>query len=352
MKDKIRVAVLAATGSVGQRFVSLLARHPWFEPVVLTGSSRSVGRRYGEVVRWVVPGGIPEALQEVVVRPSEEPPGDVALIFSALPAAVAGEIEPRLAAQGYAICSNASALRMEPDVPLLIPEVNPDHLALIDVQRRQRGWQGFVVTSPNCSTTGLIFPLKALHQAFGVSRVHAVTMQAISGAGYPGVSALDILDNVIPYIAGEEAKIEVETRKLLGTCDQDQISQAPILVSAQANRVPVLDGHMAVFSVQLTGQPPLAQVLDALQRFTPPKAVRDLPSAPRRPLVLLKQQDRPQPRRDRDLGEGMVVSVGRLQACPVLGYRMVSLVHNTLRGAAAGAILNAELLVAQGYIAA
>ncbi len=350
MKDKIPVAVLAATGAVGQRFVSLLVRHPWFEPVVLTGSPRSAGKRYAEVVRWVIPGGIPEGLQETIVRPSDEPPGDVKLVFSALPAAVAGEIEPHLAAQGYAVCSNASALRMEPDVPLLIPEVNPEHLALIDLQRRQRGWQGFVVTSPNCSTTGLVFPLKALHQAFGVSRVHAVTMQAISGAGYPGVSALDILDNVIPYIAGEEAKIERETRKLLGACDQGRVSEAPIVVSAQANRVPVLDGHMAVFSVQLTGDPSLAQVQAALEGFDPPQVVRHLPSAPRHPLVLLHQQDRPQPRRDRDLGEGMAVSVGRLQVCPVLGYRMVSLVHNTLRGAAAGAILNAELLVSRGYV--
>ncbi len=347
MTEKIPVAVLGATGTVGQRFISLLADHPWFEIASITGSERSEGREYGEAVRWLLPGEIPPTVREMRVGRGDESPQGARLLFSALPARVAEEAEPRMAAEGYIVCSNASAHRMGGDVPLLIPEINADHLALIDRQRELRGWSGLIVTSPNCSTTGIVFPLKALEDAFGVSQVHAVTMQAISGAGYPGVSSMEILDNVIPFIRGEEVKIEQETRKLLGRLGEDAIEPADIEVSAQANRVPVLDGHMAALSIGLRNAPDLNEVEAALAAF---RGVEELPSAPAHPLIVRPEQNRPQPRLDREAQDGMAVSVGRVQPCSVLDYRMITLVHNTLRGAAGGALLNAELLVEQGYL--
>ncbi|MFV1857795.1 MAG: aspartate-semialdehyde dehydrogenase [Anaerolineales bacterium] len=347
MTEKIPVAVLGATGTVGQRFISLLADHPWFEIASITGSERSEGREYGEAVRWLLPGEIPPLVREMRVDRGDESPQGARLLFSALPARVAEEAEPRMAAEGYIVCSNASAHRMGGDIPLLIPEINADHLALIERQRDLRGWSGLIVTSPNCSTTGIVFPLKALEDAFGVSQVHAVTMQAISGAGYPGVSSMEILDNVIPFIRGEEVKIEQETRKLLGRLGEDAIEPADIEVSAQANRVPVLDGHLAALSIGLRNAPDLNQVEAALAAF---RGVEELPSAPAHPLIVRPEQNRPQPRLDREAQDGMAVSVGRVQPCSVLDYRMVSLVHNTLRGAAGGALLNAELLVVQGYL--
>lgn len=347
MTEKIPVAVLAATGTVGQRFVSLLANHPWFEIVSVTGSERSEGRVYGEAVRWLLPSEIPPSVREMRVDRGEEGPQGVQLLFSALPARVAQDAEPRLAAEGYMVCSNASAHRMGSDIPLLIPEINADHLALIDHQRDTRGWSGLIVTSPNCSTTGIIFPLKALDDAFGVSQVHAVTLQAISGAGYPGVSAMELQDNVVPYVRGEEVKIEQETRKMLGQFDGDSIEPAAIEVSAQANRVPVLEGHMAALSIGLKNAPDLNQVEAALAAF---RGMDDLPSAPSHPLIVRSEENRPQPRLDRGAQQGMAVSVGRVQPCSVLDFRMVSLVHNTLRGAAGGALLNAELLVVEGYL--
>lgn len=349
MPERIPVAVLGATGAVGQRFVSLLADHPWFEVVAVTGSDRSAGRPYGEAVRWVVPGEVPPAVADLTVRPTEEV-GEARLVFSALPSEVAREVEPQLAARGLVVCSNASAHRMTPDVPLLIPEINPDHVGLIEAQRRARKWEGCLVTSPNCSTTGVVFPLKALHDAFGVRQVHVVTMQAVSGAGYPGVPSLDIVDNIIPYIAGEEEKVESEPRKLLGRLTEAGVEPAPFTISAQTHRVPVLDGHLAAMSVALARKAPLEEALAALENFTAPARVRDLPSAPARPMVVRHEVDRPQPRRDRDAGDGMVVTVGRVQPCPAFDLKLVSLVHNTLRGAASGAILNAEWLVAEGYL--
>ncbi len=349
MSERIPVAVLGATGAVGQRFVSLLAGHPWFEVVAVTGSGRSAGRPYGEAVRWVVPGEVPPAVADLIVRPTEEV-GEARLVFSALPSEVARQVEPRLAARGLVVCSNASAHRMTPDVPLLIPEINADHLGLIAAQRRARKWQGCLVTSPNCSTTGVVFPLKALHDAFGVRRGHVVTMQAVSGAGYPGVPSLDILDNIIPYIAGEEEKVESEPRKLLGRLTEAGIEPAAFAVSAQTHRVPVLDGHLAAMSVALERPATVEEALAVLEGFAPPARVRDLPSAPARPMAVRREVDRPQPRRDREAGDGMVVTVGRVQPCPVFDIKLVSLVHNTLRGAAGGAILNAEWLVAEGYL--
>ncbi len=351
MNGKIPCAVLGATGAVGQRFLSLLAGHPWFEVISVTGSSRSQGKPYAEAVQWVVPGEIPAGAAGLTVRPSEQP-GDVRLIFSALPSSAARHIEPALAERGYAVCSNASAFRMAPDVPLMIPFINPEHLRLVDAQRRIRGWQGLLVTSPNCSTTAVVFPLKVLHEAFGVSRVHVVTMQAISGAGYPGVSAFEIQDNVIPFIAGEEEKIENEPRKLLGTPRGDEIELADFVLSAQANRVPVIDGHLAALSVKLRKPAALEEVRSAFRSFSLTDELTRLPSAPARPLILRTEPDRPQPRRDRGAERGMAVSVGRIRPCPVFDCRLLSLVHNTLLGAAGGAILNAEWLAARGYLGA
>lgn len=351
MTKRYRAAVLAATGAVGQRFVSLLEDHPWFEVAVVTGSERSAGRRYADAVNWVVPGSIPESVRDLTVQPTTvEAPGEVDLVFSALPSSVAREVEPRLAEAGYAVCTNASAHRMAEDVPLLIPEINPDHVGLIDAQRARRGWPGLLVASPNCSTTAIIFPLKALQDAFGLRAVHVVTLQAISGAGYPGVASLDSLDNVLPYISGEEEKVEAEPRKLLGALHDGAIRPASVAISAQTNRVPVMDGHMGVLSAALEQPAGIDAVRDALRAWQPPAEIAALPSAPPQALIVRDEPDRPQPRRDRDAGHGMAATVGRVQPCPVFDVKLVSLVHNTIRGAAGGAILNAEWLAAAGYV--
>lgn len=350
MESKIPVAVLGATGAVGQRFVQLLSGHPWFEITALAASERSAGRRYAQVCNWVIPGDPPPQVGEMVVQPLE--PGLPArIVFSALPTSVAREVEPLFARAGYGVCSNASAYRQEPGVPLLIPEVNAGHMALIPIQQAERGWPGFIVTSPNCTTTGIVIPLKPLDEAFGLRRVFAVTMQAISGAGYPGVASLDILGNVAPYIGGEEEKIESETRLLLGRIENGRRVPADIVISAQANRVPVLDGHTICLSLGFERVPQVEEAVAALMDFRAPDAVRELPSAPERPIIVRREPDRPQPRRDRDAGRGMAVTVGRVRECPLLDLRMVSVSHNTLRGAASGSVLNAELLVAEGYVA-
>ncbi|RMF33585.1 MAG: aspartate-semialdehyde dehydrogenase [Chloroflexi bacterium] len=352
---RIPVAILGATGAVGQRFVQLLADHPWFRIAALTGSERSAGRPYGTACRWVVPGEMPEAVRRMTVLPSTPEAltaaaPDVRLLFSALPSGVAREAEPALAAAGYAVCSNASAHRLDSDVPLLIPEVNADHLALIPHQQRRRGWPGFLVTSPNCSTTGIVLPLKPLHEAFEVRRVQVVTLQAVSGAGYPGVPSMEILDNVIPYIAGEEDKLEQEPRKLLGRVVEGRVEEAPITLSAQVHRVPVFDGHLAALSIEFATEPTPEAVAEVLRDYRPPSEVAALPSAPKRLLIVRQEPDRPQPRRDRDAEGGMAVTIGRIRRCPLFHIRLVSLVHNTLRGAAGGAILNAELLVQAGWV--
>ena len=354
---KIPVAVLGATGAVGQRFVQLLASHPWFELQALLASERSAGQRYADVCRWIIPGDPPPDVGKIPVisfssffsSSSSEPSLPVQVVFSALPSDVAREVEPRFARAGYVVCSNASAFRYDPDVPLLIPEVNADHVALVERQRNRYG-SGFIVTSPNCTTTGLVFPLKPLDDAFGVRKVFAVTMQAVSGAGHPGVSSLDILGNIVPYIRGEEEKIEQETRLLLGRIVDGQRIEANVVISAQANRVPVLDGHTVCMSLAFERRPTVEEALAALNDFRPQPIIQELPSAPERPLLVRTEPDRPQPRRDRDAEAGMAVSVGRVRSCPLLDLRMLSVVHNTLRGAASGSILNAELLVAQGYV--
>ncbi len=352
---KISAIVLGATGMVGQRFIQLLSAHPWFEITGLTASERRAGQRYEDVCQWVLPGEMPPQPARLKLLPSEPAPGRLpnpagAIVFSALPAAQAREVEPQFAQAGYSVCSNASAFRQAPGVPLIIPEVNASHLDLIAEQRRLYGWKGCIVTSPNCTTTGLVMPLKPLHDAFGVRQVMVTTMQAVSGAGYPGLSALDVIENVIPFIAGEEEKMEKETRLLLGDMQTSSRIEADILVSAHANRVAVIDGHTLCFSVKFTRTPQSAEAIEAMQSYRAADWISSLPSAPRQPLLVLTQPDRPQPRLDRDAENGMAAVVGRVRPCPIMDIKMTAVIHNALRGAAGGAILNAEMLAAAGYI--
>jgi aspartate-semialdehyde dehydrogenase len=349
LSKKIPVAILGATGAVGQRFVQLLANHPWFEVTAITGSSRTAGGKYSQVCQWVLDDDPPVYIREMIVHDSE-PNLPAKIVFSALPAKVALKVEPRFAQAGYIICSNASAYRQEPDVPLIIPEVNADHMAMIAGQRTRKNWPGLIVTSPNCTTSGLAITLKPLDQAFGLRQVLVTTMQAVSGAGYPGVSYMDIAGNIIPYIAGEEKKIIQETCLLLGSMHGNRRVQAKIDVSAQANRVAVMDGHTLSIAMKFERRPTPEKAAQILAAFRAPKEVRGLPSAPARAIYVRTQPSRPQPRRDRNIDNGMAVTVGRIQSCPVLDLRLVSVVHNTLRGAASGSILNAELLVMKGYV--
>ena len=345
--SKTKVAILGATGAVGQRFVQLLEDHPWFEVSALTGSDRSVGKKYGDTCKWVLPGVVPDYAQEMTVVPSDSD-FDARLVFSALPSHHARDLEPALAKKGYAICSNASACRTWEDVPILIPEVNADHTRLIDVQRRKRDWSGFIVTNPNCTSTGLTIAFRALHDAFGIKRAFIVSMQALSGAGYPGVASLDILDNVIPYIGGEEEKVETEPLKMLGTFNGEKIEFAPMTLSAHTNRVAVIDGHLVVTSVEFEKPVTPEEAKSILMDFKAPEIVAGLPSAPKPVIVVREQADRPQPRRDRDEGKGMASVVGRVRLDPIFHIKFANLAHNTIRGAAGGAILNGELLQAEG----
>lgn len=351
---KIPVGVLGATGTVGQRFVQLLDVHPWFEVVAVTGSDRTVGRPYGEGVNWKLAGGPPASVAGLVVQPTStelDIPGKPPVVFSALPTTEAKEFEPQFAAAGYAVVTNTSVFRMAPNVPLLIPEINPDHTCLIPTQQAEHNWPGFIVASPNCSTTSAILPMKVLHDAFGVRAAVLVTMQAISGAGYPGVSSMDILDNVIPYIGGEDDKLQNEPRKLLGQARDGRLEMAPIHISAQANRVPVFDGHLASVSLGLERKASAEEALEALRGWRPPAVCAQLPTSPKELMILRDEPDRPQPRLDRDAGGGLAWTVGKVRECPVLDVRYMAITHNTLRGAASGAVLNAELLAVQGYIA-
>lgn len=344
--SKIKVGILGATGAVGQRFVQLLENHPWFEVGALTGSDRSVGQTYTDACQWILPGNIPAYAREMVIQPSE-PGFDAQLAFSALPASQAKDIEQKLAVAGYVVCSNASSHRMFADIPLLIPEVNPDHTALVAVQRRERGWKGYIVTNPNCTSTGMTIALRALHDAFILKKVFVVSMQALSGAGYPGVASMDILDNVIPFISGEEEKVETEPRKMLGTFSGEKIDLLPVQISAHANRVAVSDGHTVCVSVEFARKVSPEEATAALAGFRAPKIVASLPSAPATVIEVTSAPDRPQPRRDRYAGNGMTTVVGRVRVDPIFHIKFVNFSHNTIRGAAGGAILNAELLVAQ-----
>jgi aspartate-semialdehyde dehydrogenase len=347
---KIPVGVLGATGTVGQRFIQLLEDHPWFEVTAVAASERSVGRRYVDACHWLLSTPIPEAVRDLIVQ-SIEPGLDCRVVFSSLPSKVADPVEQRFAEAGYAICSNASTHRMDPDVPLLIPEVNPDHTALIDAQRQGRGWKGLIAASANCAAIPLTLALRPLYDAFGLRKLSVATMQAISGAGYPGVASLDILGNVVPYIKGEEEKVESEPLKMLGTLEEGRIVGASCVISAQCNRVPVHDGHMGCVSVAFERKPSESELIAALEEFCARPEVADLPSSPARPIVVRRESDRPQPVLDRDAGHGNAVSVGRVRPCSLFDFKFVVLGHNTLRGAAGGAIHNAELLLAQGWIA-
>ena len=347
LDDRIPVGVLGATGSVGQRFIQLLTNHPWFRLTAVTASERSAGRTYADAVQWAQEDPIPEDVAGLTVLPTEVGP-DVPIVFSALDAGIAGPVETEFASAGVMVVTNARNHRMDADVPLLVPEVNAPHLEMLSRQTFPGG--GGIIANPNCSTIGLVIPLQALHRAFGVRQVNVVTLQAISGAGIPGVSSMAILDNVVPYIGGEEEKLESETRKILGGLNGSGFQDAQVDVSAQCTRVPVLNGHLEMVSVSLVGSPVPSDVSEALGSFTGEPQDLDLPSAPRRPIHVLTDQSHPQPRLHRDLENGMAVSVGRVRECPLMGVKMALLSHNTIRGAAGGAILCAELAVAQDRI--
>jgi aspartate-semialdehyde dehydrogenase len=348
--QKLGVAILGATGAVGQRFIQLLENHPWFEVREVIGSDRSAGRLYGEAVNWVLDGSPPESVTSMRVKPLDSSLESL-LVFSALPKEAAETREMELAAAGHVVCTNASVNRMVEDVPLLLPEANADHLSLVDVQRRNRGWTtGALVANSNCTAMPVVMALAPLRK-FGVSKLLMVSAQAISGAGYPGVASLDILDNVIPYVSGDEQKLETETLRMLGNLRGEQVEWLDTVASASCNRVPVVDGHLVTVSVELREKPSTEDIIDAWETFRAPEPVPQLPSAPLRPVEYLPQIDRPQIRRDRNAGNGMATSVGRLRPCPVLGYKFSALSHNTIRGAAGCSILNAELMAVQGYLA-
>jgi aspartate-semialdehyde dehydrogenase len=348
--SKIKVAVLGATGSVGQRFVSLLDNHPWFKVVALTGSDRSTGKSYAEACRWVLADAMPAWAREMVILPSLPEASEARIVFSALPSDEAKDVEPVFAKAGMAVCSNASAYRREADVPLLLPEVNADHIGLVRQQRQKRGWSGCILTNPNCTSTGLTVALKALQDAFELKKAFVVSMQALSGAGYPGVPSLDIIDNVIPNIGGEEEKVEWEPRKMLGKLGADGVELAEVRLSAHTNRVAVADGHTVVVSVELGTEVSPEEAAAALAAYQSPPSARELPSSPRPVIQVRGEADRPQPRLDRMTGNGMTTVVGRVRPDPLLHLKFVTLSHNTIRGAAGGSIYNAELLVNEGLL--
>jgi aspartate-semialdehyde dehydrogenase len=337
---------------VGQQFVRLLENHPWFEVGALAASGRSEGQPYGDVCNWRVSADMPAAVRGMRVQPCA--PAEIIgcdLVFSALPGSVAGPIEEAFAAAGHIVSSNASSFRMAADVPLLIPEVNPDHLALIAVQRKGRGWgEGFIVTNPNCTVNALVLVLKPLHDRFGLTKVLVTTMQALSGAGYPGVPSLDSLDNVVPHIGGEEPKVESEPLRLLGRLEGEAVKEAEFAISAQCNRVATRDGHLESLALAFDQPAAVGEVKEALRSFRGLPQEIGLPSAPVSPIVVREEPDRPQPNLDRSCGGGMSVVVGRVRPCPVLDIKLTLLGHNTVRGAAGAAILNAELLYIKGYL--
>lgn len=344
----IEVAILGATGAVGQRFIQLLEKHPWFRVAEVVASERSSEKRYADAVNWVLTGSIPTAVANLTVKPLDAPLTSP-IVFSALPSNIAAEVEARLAAAGHYVCSNASTYRMAEDVPILMPEVNAEHLQLIERQRAERGWKGALVTNSNCTAAPVVMALAPLRQ-FKPEVLHLVSMQAVSGAGYPGVASLDILDNVIPFIGGEEDKLKIEPAKMLGGYADGQIQPFHMTVSASCNRVPVIDSHLVCISAKFAEKPSLGDIYEAWENFRGADPIPSLPSAPTPPVIVMTEKDRPQPRRDRDAGNGMATVVGRLRPCDVLDVQFIALAHNTIRGAAGCSILNAELMVAQGYI--
>ena len=348
--EKTKVGILGATGMVGQRFIQLLENHPWFEIGDLAASERSAAKPYEEAVsgRWKLETPIPEKTASMVVKECT-PDLDCTVVFSALDASFAGPVEEDFAKAGYVVSSNSRNHRMVDDVPLLIPEVNAEHTAIIEQQKKRFNDTGYIVTNPNCSTIGLVLALAPLHKKYSIKKMVVTTLQALSGAGFPGVPSLDILDNVIPFIGGEEAKMESETLKLLGTLEGGKFVFADIAVSASCNRVNVKDGHLECVSIELERKPSRDELIRTLQSFNPLKEL-NLPSSPPQPILLKEEENRPQPKYDRDLGKGMASIVGRIRECPVLDYKLVILSHNTVRGAAGAAILNAEYLKVKGFL--
>ncbi|MGB7727888.1 MAG: aspartate-semialdehyde dehydrogenase [Candidatus Acidiferrum sp.] len=345
-----RAGVLGATGMVGQRLVKLLSDHPWFELSAVAASERSTGKTYADAARWHLEGPIPERARGLVVK-DLEPTLDCDFVFSALDSSVAGEAEERFARAGYPVVSNSKNHRMDADVPLLIPEVNAAHVNCIPVQQKNRGYDsGFIVTNPNCSTAGLVLVLKPLADAFGLEKLFVVTLQAVSGAGYPGVPAMDALGNVVPFISGEEEKMEAEPQKLLGKWDGNRFIDAGLGISAHCNRVPVVDGHLECVSVRLKKTATIAEVREALRSFEVSEELASLPTAVKHPVVVHDDDDRPQPRKDANTGHGMAAVVGRVRECPLLDVKLTLLSHNLVRGAAGAALLNAELLAARGFL--
>lgn len=348
MHTREKVGILGATGMVGQRFIQLLEKHPWFEVAWLAASDRSSGKSYAEAVRWRLDTPIPAAVAAMKVSPAV-PEGAPKVIFAALDADIAREMEPQFAAAGCAVISNSSAFRMQADVPLVIPEVNREHLALLESQSWRKESGGYIVTNPNCSAIGLVLALKPLAERFGLDSIFVSTMQAISGAGYPGVASLDIVGNVVPYIKGEEEKLEAETRRLLGRYDGSKVELLPAAITAHCNRVAVEDGHTESVSVKLSRPATREQIVAAWNDFAPLSSDR-LPTAPAHPVEIAEGVDRPQPRLDRMRGNGMAVTTGRLRPCGLLDWKFTVLSHNTIRGAAGAALLNAELLVSMGKL--
>lgn len=345
MSNKIPVAVLASTGSVGQRMISLLDGHPWFEVVEVTASERSEGKRYEDACHWFLSKPMPEYVKDMVLLPTEASALHKAkIVFSALPADIAKEIEPDFAKAGMYLSSNASAYRKDPLVPLLIPEINPDHLDLIELQHSRYGWSGGLITNPNCTTTGIVVPLAAIDRKYHIKKLFAVSMQAVSGAGYPGVPSLDIIDNVVPYIGGEEEKLEFEPRKILGSMRADSVELHDMVISAHTNRVAVIDAHTICASIETDQKPSIEELIETLKNFEVADPCKGLPSCPAKPIIYHQEANRPQPRLDRDLEAGMATSVGRVRKDNILDYRLVSVSHNTIRGAAGGSILNGELI--------
>lgn len=346
MRKKIEVGILGATGTVGQRFVQLLENHPWFELSWVAASDRSAGKRYGDAMAWQLEGAPPARIADLTVE--ECVPGrGPKLVFSSMGSDQAGPIEGAFAQAGHQVVTNSGHFRMAPDVPLLVPEINPEHLGLLEIQK-QRGWSGSVLTNPNCAAVVLVVPLAPLRK-FGLKRLVVTTFQAVSGAGYPGVPSLDILGNVIPYIGGsEEEKVETESQKILGTFTGGRIEPLPLAISASCNRVATIDGHMISVSVEFDHKPEREALLRAMAEFRGLPQERELPSAPKRPIHLMSELNRPQPRKDANLEGGMATSVGRLRDCPVFHYKFTALSHNVLRGAAGAALLNAELMQSEG----
>jgi len=350
MSVKRKVAILGATGAVGQRYIQLMQGHPWFQIEVLAASERSAGKKYGEACNWLMETNLPKEIADMPVVNADvesvEKAGDVDLVFSSLPGDLAGPVETQFAAM-YPVFSKASAHRMEKDVPLIIPEINPDHADLIKVQQKLRGWKGFITTDPNCSTIQLALTLKPLMQ-FGLKQIIVTTFQALSGAGYPGVASLDIIDNVVPFISGEEEKMEAEALKILGDFNGRVVQNADFMLSASCNRVQVKDGHLESVFIKLNEDPTIEQIEAAFTNFRGEPQNLKLPSAPINPIIVRHEKNRPQPRFDRDAGCGMSVTVGRIRKDPIMTFKYMCLGHNTVRGAAGGGILSAELYVAKG----